>query len=173
MATISAATGLSDERAAFVEALRDFAARECGTREQRARLTGGGEHAHSQELYAKLAELGWLGCCLPVEYGGAGGGVVDACLFVEEGNRGLRAIHGVATSLIVAMAVEKFGTEEQKQEIIGGVCRGEVASIAMSEPGAGSDVGALSCRAAKVDGSYIVNGQKTWITSAHDADRIL
>lgn len=173
MATIAATTGISDERAAFVEAIRDFASRECGTREQRSALTGGTDRHHNDALYAQLGELGWIGCCFAEEYGGSGGGTFDACLFLEETARGLLPIHGAVTSLIVAKTVEKFGTEKQKQEIIGGVCRGEVASIAMSEPGAGSDVGALSCRAERRDGGYVINGQKTWTSCAHYASRIL
>ena len=51
--------------------------------------------------------------------------------------------------------------------------RGRVEAIAMSEPEAGSDVGNLSCRAERVNGGYVINGQKTWITGAHAADHIL
>ena len=75
--------------------------------------------------------------------------------------------------MITAGAVERFGTEEQKQEILGGVARGRVEAIAMSEPEAGSDVGNLSCRAERSNGGYVINGQKTWITGAHAADHIL
>jgi len=173
MATMAAATGITEEQAAFVEAIRDFAARECGTREQRAALTAGGEVRHHDGIYRQLADLGWVGCALPEEYGGSGGGTMDACLFLEETGRGLLPIHGSVTSLIVAKAVEKFGTEEQKREIVAGICGGDVASIAMSEPGAGSDVGALSCRGRRHDGGYVVNGQKTWISCAHYAQHIL
>jgi alkylation response protein AidB-like acyl-CoA dehydrogenase len=75
--------------------------------------------------------------------------------------------------MITAGAVRRFGTEEQKQEILGGVVRGQVEAIAMSEPEAGSDVGNLSCRAERSNGSYVINGQKTWITGAQSADHIL
>jgi alkylation response protein AidB-like acyl-CoA dehydrogenase len=164
---------LSDERAAFVDALRDFAARESGTRAQRDALTDNDRDTHSQSVYQKLADLGWIGCCFPEEYGGAGGALTDACLMLEETARGMVPIYGVGTSLISAHAVERFGTEEQKHSIIGGVCQGEVVSIAMSEPEAGSDVGALRCRAERVDGGYLVNGQKTWISNAHLAARTI
>src|SRR5204862_6517766 len=73
---------LTDERRAFVESIRDFCRRECGTREQRDRLTEGGEHAHSQALYERMAELGWLGAAVPEEYGGSGAGAVDMCLLL-------------------------------------------------------------------------------------------
>ena len=73
--------------------------------------------------------------------------MVDACIFLEETMRGLVPIAGYGVSLIVAGAYERFGTEEQKQEILGGICEGRVEAIAMSEPEAGSDVGNLSCKA--------------------------
>ncbi len=63
---------LSDEQRAFVEAIRDFAQRECGTREQRDALTDNGREPHNQELYERIAELGWPGVCIPEEYGGSG-----------------------------------------------------------------------------------------------------
>ncbi len=178
MSTINAAPvrGLSDEQVAFRDAIRDFAARECGTPEQREKLTQGYEELHSPEIYEKLADLGWVGVGINEAYGGSGGGMVDACIFLEETMRGLVPIAAYGVSLIVAGAYSRFGTEEQKQEILGGIARGRVEAIAMSEPEAGSDVGNLSCRAEQPDGpggDWILNGQKTWITAAHLADHVL
>ncbi len=87
--------------------------------------------------------------------------------------RGLVPIAGYGVSLIVAGAYERFGTEEQKQEMLGGISSGTVEAIAMSEPEAGSDVGNLSCRIERQNGGYVLNGQKTWISAAHIADHIL
>ena len=175
MSEITASTppGLTDEQRDFVAALRDFCAREAGTPEQRERLTKGYTEFHNQELYEKLAELGWLGVAIDERWGGSGGGMVDACLFLEETARGLLPIAGYGVSLIVAGAYERFGTDEQKEEILGGIARGRVEAIAMSEPEAGSDVGNLSCRAEERDGGFVLNGQKTWISAAHIADHIL
>ncbi|MDQ6745215.1 MAG: acyl-CoA/acyl-ACP dehydrogenase [Actinomycetota bacterium] len=164
---------LSDEQRAFVQAIRDFARRECGTREQRDALTDHGREPHSPQIYAQIAELGWLGVAIPEPYGGTGGGAVDMCLLCEEFARGQIPMGFFSVSMITAGAVERFGTEEQKQEILGGVARGRVEAIAMSEPEAGSDVGNLSCRAERANGGYVINGQKTWITAAHAADHIL
>ncbi|MER6347384.1 acyl-CoA dehydrogenase family protein [Streptomyces sp. NPDC001595] len=165
---------LTPEQSDFVTAVRDFAKRECGTREQRDALTKGGRGPHSPELYARLADLGWLGVCLPEEYGGAGGGLADACLFLEETSYGMVPAGGFITTVITAKAYEGFGTEEQKRDVLTGMARGNVLAIAMSEPGAGSDVGALSCRARRrPDGDWVIDGQKTWISNAHLADSIL
>jgi alkylation response protein AidB-like acyl-CoA dehydrogenase len=164
---------LTDEQRAFVEAIRDFANRECGTREQRDALTDHGREPQNPEIYARIAELGWLGVAIPEEYGGSGGGAVDLCLLCEEFAHGQIPMGFFTVSMITAKAFERFGTEEQKQEILGGVARGRVEAIAMSEPEAGSDVGNLSCKAERVNGGYVINGQKTWITAAHAADHIL
>ncbi len=175
MSTITASpvSGLTDEQRDFQTAIRDFAQRECGTAEQREKLSNNYEELHNQEIYEKLGELGWLGVSVDEQYGGAGAGMVDACIFLEETMRGLVPIAGYGVSLIVAGAYERFGSEEQKQEILSGICRGRVEAIAMSEPGAGSDVGALKCKAERSNGGYLLNGQKTWISAAHLADHIL
>ncbi len=164
---------LTDEQRAFVEAIRDFAKRECGTREQRDALTHGGSEPHNDEVYARIAELGWLGVAIPEAYGGSGGGAVELCLLCEEFARGQIPMGFFSVSMITAGAIERFGSEALKQELLGGVAAGRVEAIAMSEPEAGSDVGNLSCRAERVNGGYVINGQKTWITAAHKADHIL
>jgi isovaleryl-CoA dehydrogenase len=164
---------LSDEQRAFVETIRDFAARECGTREQRDALTDGGREPHNQEIHERVAELGWLGAAIPERYGGSGGGATDLCLLFEETTRGQIPIAFFGVSMITGRAVERFGSEELREEILGGIARGRVECIAMSEPEAGSDVGSLFCRAERANGGYVINGQKTWITAAHAADHIL
>ena len=172
-AALPSAELFTDEQNAFREAIRDFAARECGTQEQREALTDGYRDAQNMELYARIAELGWLGVAIPEEYGGSGGGMVDLSILLEEISRGLVPVGEFGISSIVAGAYERFGTEEQKQEILRGIVDGKVEAIAMSEPEAGSDVGNLSCRAERVNGHYVINGQKTWISGAHNAAHIL
>jgi isovaleryl-CoA dehydrogenase len=164
---------LSDEQRAFVEAIRDFSQRECGTREQRDALTDNGHEPHNQQLYERIAQLGWPGVCVPEQYGGSGGGAVDMCLMLEETARGQIPMAFVGVTMITAGAVQRFGSEELKEEILGGITNGRVECIAMSEPEAGSDVGNLSCRAERANGGYVINGQKTWITGAHAADHVL
>ncbi len=163
----------TDEQRAFADAIREFCQRECGTREQLDRLTDGGTHPHSDEIYKKMAELGWLGISIPEQYGGHGGGMVDLALFCETFTLNRAPIAGSGTTAIVAGAYERFGTEEQKQEILGGICKGNVEAIVMSEPEAGSDVGAVKCRAEQVDGGFVLNGQKTWCSNAPIAAHIL
>lgn len=151
------------EQEDFAAAVREFCRREVKRSEEPT----------DPEVYARMAELGWLGVSIAEDYGGAGGGMVDACLFLEETMRGGAPIGAYGTTLIVAGAYERFGSEDQKQAMLGGIARGAIEAIAMSEPGAGSDVGALQCRARREDGHYVLDGQKTWISNAHVADHIL
>jgi alkylation response protein AidB-like acyl-CoA dehydrogenase len=92
---------------------------------------------------------------------------------MEETSRGLAPIGGYATTLIVAGATQRFGTDAQKQEVLGGIASGSVEAIAMTEPEAGSDVGALACRAEAVDGGFVINGQKVFCSNAHISDHVL
>ncbi|RKH14562.1 acyl-CoA dehydrogenase [Corallococcus sp. CA053C] len=161
------------EQAAFASAIDAFCRARTGTRAQRDALTNHGAEAHSPALYAQMAELGWLGVGLPLEYGGSGGGMSDICLFAERTAYGLAPVGGYITTAVAAGPYAKFGTEAQRATILGGIARGRVEAISISEPGAGSDVAALTCRATRTAGGFLVNGQKTWCSNAHLADHIL
>jgi alkylation response protein AidB-like acyl-CoA dehydrogenase len=160
---------LGDEQQDFVRALRDFAAKEVkpGVHEEHAN-----DH-HSDEMAAKLAELGWWSLCIDEEYGGSGGTFFDAVLFLEEFARGQIPVAGYGVTLIVVGALNKFGSDEQKQELLGNVSRGGVLAIAMSEPDAGSDVASLKTRARLEDGEWVINGSKMWCSYAHKASHTL
>ena len=164
---------LSDEQNSIVTTIREFAAKECGTREKRLALTNGGKTHHNSEIARKLADLGFLGLSIPEEYGGAGGGLFDACLFVEELAYNQIPVGSFAVTLIVAHIYMNFGAEDLKKQILGDVVAGGATAIAMSEPGSGSDVASLRCKAEKFDGGYRLSGQKMWISNAHYSDHIL
>ncbi len=164
---------LTDEQRDFVAAIRDFCQRECGTQEKRERLTNGYTELHSGEIYKKMADLGWLGVTIPEDVGGSGGTMVDACIFMEETSRGMAPIGGYGTTLIVAGACQRFGTDAQKADILGGIAGGAVEAIAMTEPEAGSDVGSLKTSAERVNGGFVLNGQKVFCSNAHISDHIL
>ncbi|MFL5894707.1 MAG: acyl-CoA dehydrogenase family protein [Thermoleophilaceae bacterium] len=160
---------LTDEQQDFVRALRDFAAKEV-TPELREQVEN--DH-HSDDLARKLAELGWWSLTIDDEYGGSGGSFFDAALFLEETARGQIPVAGYGVTLIVVGALNRFGSEEQKQELLGNVTRGGVLAIAMSEPEAGSDVGSLKTRARLDDGEWVLNGSKMWCSYAHKASHVL
>lgn len=125
------------------------------------------------EVFTRLAELGYIGLKFPAQYGGDEDPVADA-VFVEElarcGSGGLAAGIG-AHSGIALPPVWKFGTEEQKQRYLVPGIRGErIGALAITEPDAGSDVASLRTHARRVDGGWVVNGAKTFITGGVRAD---
>ena len=158
-----------DFRASIAGLCKDIA----GTRAQRDALTDGSSRSHSDAVNTRLADLGWSGIRVPEEFGGSGGSHVDMCILLEETSRGLLPAGHLGPTLIVGAAYERFGTTEQKKAVLGSIVAGGVQSISMSEPGAGSDVAALSCRATRTDDGWVVNGQKTWCSNAHVAQHIL
>jgi butyryl-CoA dehydrogenase len=165
--------GLTEEQREFAMAVREVCRKECGTREQRDALTDHGVEQHNQGLIEKLAGLGYLGVSIPEEYGGSGGGLTEQVILFEELWRGLAPVHGAGSSHTVAGIYKRFATEEQKKATLGAICSGQVMSISISEPGAGSDAAAISCKAEKVDGGWRITGQKTWCSDAQFATTIL
>jgi len=129
-----------------------------------------------RDLWRKAGAAGILLPSTPEEYGGGGGDFLHTIIVVEEIARALATgVTGFTThSDIVAPYLLNFGTERQKQRDLPGMAQGDiVASIAMTEPGAGSDVKAIRTAAAKAQGGYVINGQKTFITNGFHADRVL
>jgi alkylation response protein AidB-like acyl-CoA dehydrogenase len=154
---------LSAEQEAFVDAIRDFAARE----------SFAADDAHSEEAAAKMGELGWYGLQIPEEYGGSGGSFLDATLFLEETARGRIPVAAYGVTLIVVGALNRFGSEQQKRDLFERVVEGGTLAIAMSEPEAGSDVANLKTKARRENGSYVLDGSKMWCSYAHKASHIL
>ncbi|MDQ6745899.1 MAG: acyl-CoA dehydrogenase family protein [Actinomycetota bacterium] len=125
------------------------------------------------DLFARLAELDYLGLKFPAQYGGDGDPVADA-VFVEElarcGSGGLAAGIG-AHSGIALPPIWKFGTEEQKQRyLVPGIRGKKIAALAITEPDAGSDVASLRTHARPVEDGWVVSGSKTFITGGVRAD---
>ena len=121
------------------------------------------------EVFVQLAGVGFLGLKYPEKYGGQGGGHLHDAVLAEElarcGSGGLAAGIGAHVG-IATPPVAAFGTEDQKQRYLAPAIAGEkIAALAITEPGAGSDVAAVSTRAQKVDGGWVVNGEKTYITN--------
>jgi alkylation response protein AidB-like acyl-CoA dehydrogenase len=161
------------QQQAFASAIEQFCEKHCSTAQQREALTDGGRLSNSPEILRKLADLGWLGVSLPVEYGGGGAGMIEECIFLEETARGLAPIHAYGTGLTAAQTYLRHGAEQQKKEVLGNLCSGRFEAIALSEPGAGSDLSGVTTKAVRDGDRFVVNGQKTWITAAHLADHLL
>jgi acyl-CoA dehydrogenase len=128
-------------------------------------------------VFGKLAAQGLLGLKYPEEYGGQGGDYLHEAVLVEElartGSGGTAAGIGAHTN-IATPPIWKFGTDEQKQRYLVPAIRGEkIGALGITEPGAGSDVAALRTRAERVDGGWVVNGEKTYITNGVRADFVV
>jgi alkylation response protein AidB-like acyl-CoA dehydrogenase len=125
------------------------------------------------DLFRRVAELGWLGVRYPEEYGGAGADNITFNLMIEELARGSMSLAATVAmqGLMGTDFVHRFGTEDQKQRLLVPALRGEkIGTIAMTEPGAGSDLGAIRTTAVRDGDGYVLNGTKMWITSATVAD---
>jgi len=124
------------------------------------------------DIKEALASAGLMKVWIPEEYGGAGGGVLDLCVVVEE----LSRCCGGTGVLFAVNALGSFpillaGTEEQKRKYLPGIARGEkLIAFGLSEKGAGSDAGGLACRAESDGAHYILNGSKKWNTNGPAAD---
>lgn len=133
-------------------------------------------HTFPGELLPKMAAQGFLGVCLPVRYGGAGMDYLSLALVSEAfefADSSVRETLAVNLALH-AMTIFQWGTEEQKERFIPAITTGEkLVCFGITEPGAGSDVGAMNSRARKEGSEYILTGEKTWVTLSDIADRML
>ena len=134
------------------------------------------EHRFPRDLFAKLAELGLMGTCVPEEYGGAGTDFLSYILVLEELSRadaGVGVTVAVHTSA-VTLPLLAFGTDEQRSRFVPPLARGEhLGAFALTEPEAGSDAGALRTRAEPDGDAWRITGTKQWITNARYAGTFL
>ncbi len=125
------------------------------------------------DLWRKMGDLGVLGITVEDEYGGAGMGYLEHCVAMEEISRASASVglsYGAHSNLCVNQ-IRKNGSEAQKRRYLPGLISGaQVGALAMSEPGAGSDVVSMRLRADKRGDRYVLNGTKMWITNGPEAD---
>ena len=128
------------------------------------------------DLWRKLGDLGVLGITVDEEYGGAGLGYLEHCIAMEEISRGSASVglsYGAHSNLCVNQ-IFRNGNEAQKRRYLPKLVSGEhVGALAMSEPGAGSDVVSMRLRAERRGDFYVLNGTKMWITNGPDADVVV
>ena len=128
------------------------------------------------EIFEKLAEAGFMGLCVPEEYGGGGRDFLSYVLLIEEISR---ADAGVGVTLAVhtsagTLPILIYGNEEQKARFVPDLARGEkIGCFALTEPSTGSDAAAVAARAEKVGGGYRLSGHKQWVTNGRTAGTML
>jgi isovaleryl-CoA dehydrogenase len=129
-----------------------------------------------RDLWPEMGALGLHGITVPEEYGGAGLGYLAHCVAMEEVSRASASVglsYGAHSNLCVNQ-ISRNGTAEQKRKYLPKLISGDhVGALAMSEPGAGSDVVSMTTRADKVGDRYVLNGSKMWITNGGDADTMI
>ena len=134
-------------------------------------------HSFPTEFQAAVAQAGWLGITMPVEYGGAGLGITEAAMLMQiVGNSAgtLAACTTIHINIFAPHAVVVHGSVEQKAAILPPLIRGEdVACFAITEPDAGLDTTSITTRAVRKDGGYVVSGRKMWISTAQRANKIM
>lgn len=163
MSWASELVDLTDEQEMIVDAVRDFVENEVYP------VADEMEHADEfpEAIVEQLKELGLFGLTVKEEYGGAGLDLMTYALVVVELARGWMSLSGVLnTHFMACYLIDKFGTNDQKQQLLPRLASGEIrASLSMSEPGAGSDVQAITCRAVRDGEDYVVDGTKMWVTN--------
>ena len=159
---------MTDVRDAIVAAVREFVEREV------IPAAPALEHddVYPRELVEQLGAMGFFGATIPEEFGGMGLDFVTYAMCVEELCRGFMSLSGVFnTHLICAYIVREHGTDEQRSRWLPLLASGERrAGLALTEPGAGSDVQAITTKARLVEGSYVVNGRKMFITNGEQGN---
>jgi glutaryl-CoA dehydrogenase len=153
--------------------IRDSARAYCQDKLQPRVIAGFRDEKFDRDIMSEMGELGLLGPTIPEEYGGPGVNHVAYGLIAREVERvdsGYRSAMSVQSSLVMH-PIYSYGTEAQKRKWLPRLATGEIIGcFGLTEPDAGSDPGSMRSRAKKVDGGYLISGQKMWITNSPIAD---
>jgi alkylation response protein AidB-like acyl-CoA dehydrogenase len=163
MARLARTPGLSDVQQAILETVRAFVDKEIIPHAQHL------EHddVYPADIVAGMREMGLFGLTIAEEHGGLGESLLTYALVVEELSRGWMSVSGIVnTHFIVAYLVSQHGSDEQKHRLLPRMATGEVrGAFSMSEPGTGSDVAAIRTKAVADGDSWVLDGQKMWLTN--------
>ncbi len=165
--------GLSPE----LEVIREAVAKLCAQFDDEYWLAKDREGGFPYDLHQALAKDGWLGICIPEEYGGSGLGIREASVMMQaisESGAGLAGASAVHMNIFGLNPVVVFGTQEQKQRMLPPLVQGkEKACFAVTEPDTGLNTTQLKTRAERRGDHYLLNGLKTWISTAQVTEKML
>jgi acyl-CoA dehydrogenase len=161
---------MTEELTMFQDAAHKFFEKECVPHEERWSK----QQMPDREIWNRLGTMGMLCASIPEEYGGGGGSFLhDAVVLCEQARSLVSSLSNAVHSGILAHYILNYGTEEQKRKWLPKMASGEmVGAIAMSEPGAGSDLKSIRTRAVTDGDDYIIDGSKTFITNGYHADLV-
>jgi acyl-CoA dehydrogenase len=159
------------------QAIREAVARVCARFDAAYWLRKDREGGFPLDFHGAIAEAGWLGICMPQEYGGSGMGVLDAALMIEaisESGAGMSGVSAIHMNIFGLNSVVRFGTAEQKQRMLPPLIAGkEKACFGVTEPNTGLNTTQLKTFARREGDTYYVTGRKVWISTAQVTEKIL
>ncbi len=164
---------LTEEQEMLKKTARDFLTEKCP--KKFVKQMEQSETGYSRELWQEMAELGWMGLAFPEKYGGGDMSFLDLAVLLEEMGRACLPSPFFSSVVLAGLTILDLGTEEQKQEYLPKLIRGEkIFTLALTEPGYHNyDVSSIAVEATTRDGNYIINGTKLFVSDAHIADYLL
>jgi len=164
---------LTEEQEMLRKTARDFLADKCS--KKFVKQMEESETGYSKDLWQEMAELGWMGLAFPGKYGGGDMSFLDLAVLLEEMGRACLPGPFFSTVVLGGLSILDIGSEEQKQEYLPKLIRGEkIFTLALTEPGYHNyDASSVTVEATRDDGSYIINGTKLFVPDAHIADYLL
>lgn len=164
---------LTEEQEMLKKTARDFLTDKCS--KKFIKQMEESETGYSTELWQEMAELGWTGLAFPEKYGGGDMSFLDLALLLEEMGRACLPGPFFSTVVLGGLPILDVGSEEQKQEYLPKLIRGEkIFTLALTEPGYQNyDASSVTVEATPDDGNYIINGTKLFVPDAHIADYLL
>ena len=164
---------LAEEQEMLKKTARDFLADKCS--KKFVKQMEESETGYSRELWQEMAELGWMGLAFPGKYGGGDMSFLDLAVLLEEMGRACLPGPFFSTVVLAGLSILDIGSEEQKQEYLPKLIRGEkIFTLALTEPGYRNyDASSVTFEATRDDSNYIISGTKLFVPDAHIADYLL
>ena len=164
--------GFTEEQEMLRTSARDFLTTECPT--DLVKEMAEDDQGYKPDMWAKMAELGWMGLAFPEEYEGMGMTFLDLAVLLEETGRAVLPGPFFSSVVEAGFAVLEAGSEEQKKEILARISTGEaIATLAVTEPSASYEPSAITVTAKAEGDGYVINGTKLFVDNAHIADYII